>query len=117
MNPEAAALVFSKLSCSLAGVSQAVKIEAGSMAHAAYGQAFVEEKFTCNYGLNEAFGPVIRTGNLSITGFDEEGNARIIELSGHPFYAATLFLPQLSSQEGAPHPLVLSFIHAATAMI
>ena len=114
-DPKASALVINKLSCSLAGVSQAVKVETGSMAHRAYGQATVIEQFTCNYGLNEAYGPAIRTGNLTITGFDEDGNARIIELSGHPFYAATLFLPQLSSREGAPHPLVLAFIKAATA--
>ena len=113
MHPQADALVISKLSCSLAGVSQAVKIEADSMAHTAYGQATVIEQFTCNYGLNEAYRPAIKSGNLSITGGDEDGNARIVELSGHPFYAATLFLPQLSSREGAPHPLILSFIQAA----
>ncbi len=113
MHPNAAALVISKLSCSLAGVSQTVKIVADSLAQKVYGQATVIEKFTCNYGLNEAFSPDIKSGQLNITGVDEEGNARIIELSGHPFYAATLFLPQLSSQKGAPHPLILSFIQAA----
>ena len=113
MHPDAAALVISKLSCSLAGVSQEVKIKADSMAHEVYNQALVIEKFTCNYGLNEAYGPDISTGNLSITGFDEDGNARIIELPGHPFYLATLFLPQLSSQEGRPHPLIPAFLQAA----
>jgi CTP synthase (UTP-ammonia lyase) len=115
MQPDAAALVINKLSCSLAGVSQAVKIETDSMAHTAYGQSTVIEQFTCNYGLNETYRPALKAGNLYITGLDEEGNARIIELSEHPFYAATLFLPQLSSQERAPHPLILSFIQAAMA--
>ena len=115
MHPQADALVISKLSCSLAGVSQTVKIEADSMAHAAYGDASVVEQFTCNYGLNEAYSPAIESGNLTISGFDKDGNARIIELSGQPFYAATLFLPQLSSREGAPHPLILSFVKATMA--
>jgi len=113
LDPQSKSLVISKLSCSLAGVSQRVKIEADSMAHATYGQTSVMEKFTCNYGLNEAYSPAIKSGNLSITGFDEEGNARIIELSGHPFYTATLFLPQLSSRAGDPHPMILAFIKAA----
>jgi len=69
----------------------------------------------CNYGLNEAFSQAIKSGNLSISGIDEDGNAGIMELSGHPFYVATLYLPQLSSHAGTPHPLILSFIQAVMA--
>ncbi len=115
MNPQSDTHVINKLSCSLAGVAQAVKIEVGSKADAVYGRASIIEKFACNYGLNEAYSPALKGGNLNITGVDEEGNARIIELSGHPFFVATLYLPQLSSKEGAPHPLIVAFIQAARA--
>jgi CTP synthase (UTP-ammonia lyase) len=38
-----------------------------------------------------------------------------MELSDHPFFVATLFLPQLRSEPRAPHPLVLAYLAAARA--
>jgi CTP synthase (UTP-ammonia lyase) len=37
----------------------------------------------------------------------------IIELSDHPFYMGTLFVPQSTSSEASPHPAILVFIDAA----
>ena len=45
-------------------------------------------------------------GNLKITGFDEDNNARIIEIPNHRFFIATLFLPQFASKPGMSHPLL-----------
>lgn len=44
---------------------------------------------------------------------DSDGEARILELPGHPFYVATLFVPQMSSSPERPHPLVVAFLQAA----
>ncbi|MGE5206215.1 MAG: hypothetical protein ACM3PW_11395 [Chlamydiota bacterium] len=41
------------------------------------------------------------------------GEARAVELVGHPFFVATLFQPQLSSSPEKPHPLLTAFIQAA----
>jgi len=49
-------------------------------------------------------------------GEDSDGNARIIELASHPFFMATLFLPQFSSKPGNPHPVVVAFLKAAVAL-
>ncbi|MCK7513630.1 MAG: hypothetical protein MZV70_62820 [Desulfobacterales bacterium] len=37
-------------------------------------------------------------------GVDREGEARVVELTSHRFFLATLFLPQLASSLEAPHP-------------
>ncbi len=37
----------------------------------------------------------------------------VIELSGHPWYVATQFHPELKSRPAKPHPLFASFIEAA----
>jgi CTP synthase (UTP-ammonia lyase) len=50
-----------------------------------------------------------------IAGEDGEGNVRIVELRSHPFFVATLFVPQLSSEPGDPHPLIVAFLEAAAA--
>ncbi len=106
-------MLISKLSCSLVGQTQVVQIAPGSRAAHAYGQAEVTERFQCNYGLNDRFRARLADGKLNITGADPQGEARIVELTGHPFYVATLFLPQLNSTEGKPHPLITAFLQAA----
>jgi CTP synthase (UTP-ammonia lyase) len=113
--PNAPTLLISKLSCSLVGKTQTIKIRPGSRAHQAYGQQEVTEQFYCNYGLNPEFFDRVDRGEFKITGVDLEGGARIVELSDHPFYVATLFLPQISSRAEKPHPLIVDYLRAATA--
>jgi CTP synthase (UTP-ammonia lyase) len=87
-----------------------------SLAHQAYGKANAVEIFQCQYGLNEKYKDHLNDGYLKITGFDKAGHARIIELPAHPFFLATLFLPQISSQPGRPHPLIKFFIKTAATL-
>jgi CTP synthase (UTP-ammonia lyase) len=101
--------------CSLADVQQEVFVTPGTSAFNAYGKNQATEQFTCNHGLNEGYRNDIIRDNLGVVGKDSEGNARIIELSFHPFFMATLFLPQLSSKPGNPHPIILAFLEAAVA--
>ncbi len=112
-SPNASSLVISKLVCSLVGQEQTITILPGSIAYQAYQKATAMEKFRCNYGLNPAYQDKLLSGRLKISGLDDNGDVRIIELSGHPFFIATLFIPQLSSLPGAPHPLMTAFLKAA----
>jgi len=50
---------------------------------------------------------------LKVSGADRNGEARIVELSDHRFFIATLFLPQLSSSYAKPHPLIVAYMKAA----
>jgi CTP synthase (UTP-ammonia lyase) len=104
--------LISRLECSLAGVVQKVRIAVGSRAAAAYGQEEAVEKFTCNYGLNPFFRKTLDWDHFRISGVDDGGAVRMMELDTHPFYVGTLFLPQLSSSPGEPHPLVTAFLEA-----
>jgi len=79
----------------------------------AYGKDSIVERFQCNYGLNENYRNDLNDGKLKVTGFDMDGNARIFEIPSHRFFLAALYLPQLSSEVGTPHPLILSFVKAA----
>ena len=86
---------------------------AATNAYHTYGKDSIIERFQCNYGLNEKYRNDMSDGKLKITGFDEDDNARIIEIPHHRFFIATLFLPQFTSKPGKSHPLILSFIKAA----
>jgi CTP synthase (UTP-ammonia lyase) len=111
--PNAPIRIISKLACSLVGTSQVIKINPGSLAHQAYRQQEVMENFACNYGLNPQFQDQFSQGRLRSTGVDLEGETRIVELSEHPFYVATLFLPQIISEPDKPHPLIVAYLKAA----
>jgi CTP synthase (UTP-ammonia lyase) len=113
--PGARTLIISKLACSLVGKTQTIKIVPDSHAHQAYKQQEVTEQFYCNYGLNPEFRDKVDKGQLKITGVDLDGEARIVELSDHPFYVATLFVPQISSKAEKPHPLIIAYLRAAQA--
>ena len=111
--PGAPTVVISKLACSLVGKTQKIAIPLNFIAHRAYGGKEVMEEFFCNYGLNPIFRDQISKSKLNITGVDPEGEVRIVELSDHPFFVATLFLPQMASSHGSAHPLIVSFLEAA----
>lgn len=89
---------------------------AGCQVAAAYGQPEALEDFRCNYGFNAAFTERFQQGDLHFVAFDQSGELRAVELSGHRFYVATLFLPQMRSQPNLPHPLILAYVQAAQAM-
>jgi CTP synthase (UTP-ammonia lyase) len=112
--PNAPTLLISKLSRSLVGKTQAVRLAPGSIVHRAYGRDETDEQFACNFGLNPRFDAIVRTGRLGVAGVDREGNVRAVEMDGHPFYVATLFLPQVASRPETPHPLVVAYVQAAS---
>jgi CTP synthase (UTP-ammonia lyase) len=99
----------------LVGKTDVIRISPHTMAHRAYGRDEATEQFRCNYGLNQNYLSRFSNGPLMVTGTDRAGEARIVELSGHPFFVATLFLPQLLSRPKVPHPLVVAYLAAAAA--
>jgi CTP synthase (UTP-ammonia lyase) len=114
-SPDAETLVVMPLACSLVGQAHAVRLLPGSRAAALYGSERAVEDYFCNCGLNPDFRPRLEAAGLRVTGVDEEGEVRIVELDDHPFFVATLFCFQTRSRAGAPHPLVGGLLAAAAA--
>ncbi len=46
------------------------------------------------------------------SGVGPDGEVRMIELPGHPFFLATLFVPQMTSTTETPHPLIVDFLRS-----
>jgi CTP synthase (UTP-ammonia lyase) len=111
--PGSSNLVISKLTCSLVGQAQTIKIMPNTLARQVFRKEEIVEKFHCNYGLNPKYRDKIGIGGLKVAGVDSNGEARIVELPGHCFFIATLFLPQLSSSSDKPHPLIVAYLKAA----
>lgn len=114
-SPGAATLLISRLACVIAGQDRTVKLIPGTKSAKAYARDDVTEQFRCNFGLNPAFQDTIMKEPMQIAGVDENEEVRIVEMAGHPFFIATLFVPQLSSEPSDPHPLVNAYLQAAAA--
>ena len=113
VNPEGPVHLIRKLSCSLVGETQKINIVPDTFAFSLYGNIETFEKFQCSYGLNEDYKDELGNKGLKISGVDQNGEVRIIELSVHRFFIASLFLPQMSSTPETPHPLLAGFLKAA----
>lgn len=112
-NPDASRLFITPLSCSLAGQSMTVELSPGTKAASAYRTRTVTEHYYCSFGLNPDYLADLKAGGLVVSGVDQDAEVRVIELPEHPFFVATLFVPQVSSSPGSPHPLVAAFAKAA----
>lgn len=116
-SPDAATLAVTPLSCAVGwGLEGTVTILPGTRAAELYGEAGERaESYYCSYGVNPEFRPRLEAAGLRVTGTDPDGEPRIVELDRnvHPFFLATLFIPQARSTFDSPHPLVLGFAAAA----
>ena len=111
-DPYASNLLISKLECSLAGQFLTIEIKEDSNVFRIYQKRSIKEHYYCNFGLNPEYQEVLDKGGLRVVGMDQNNEARIVELPDHPFFVATLFVPQLNSSVDDPHPLLVAFLKA-----
>jgi len=97
----------------LSGTMPEVRIRPGSYLHSFYKKDVVAEEFFCNYEVNPDFEWAIAEAGFPIVARGAQGEVRAIESSKHRFFIATLFQPQLSSNVGKAHPIIVEFLRAA----
>lgn len=114
-DPYASNLFVTPLSCSIVGQKMSVRLRHGSVASEIYGQDEVTEQYYCNFGLNPDHQAALDRAGLRVIGTDSGGEARVFAIEDHPFFLATLFLPQSRSASGSPHPIITALLKAATA--
>jgi CTP synthase (UTP-ammonia lyase) len=90
-----------------------INLEPGTEAFRLYRKPKISESYNCSYELNPEYeGRLVESG-LIISGRDDAGKARIIEVHNKRFFMATGFLPQLNSTPENPHPLITAFLKSA----
>src|SRR6266851_693728 len=97
----------------LVGPIPEIRLRPGSYLQSFYSQDTVAEEFFCNFEVNPDYEWAAMEAGFPVVARGPQGEIRAIESPTHRFYVATLFQPQLSSQPGKPHPLVLAFVQAA----
>jgi CTP synthase (UTP-ammonia lyase) len=112
--PEASRLFISRLACSLVGRTMDITLAPDSTLARIYGRTAIQEEYLCNFGVNPEYIDRLCAGPLKTAASDAEGLVRAVELTSHPFFIGTLFLPQHRSTATTPHPLVSAFLQACS---
>jgi CTP synthase (UTP-ammonia lyase) len=113
-NPQAPVAVIAPLSNPWIERTGAVVLDPASRAASFYRRTEVAERYRCNFGLNPEYLPSLHSGGLRVAGVDEEGTTAVLECRDHPFFVATLFMPEWQSRARQPHPLITAYLRAAT---
>lgn len=103
ITPGASHLVSSKMACSLAGIFESITFdpEHGSI------MRMVGSSLWKNSAAATDWRQTIDRNSRPVR------EQRVVELRDHPFFVATLFMLQLSSSGGRPHPLLGVFLRGA----
>lgn len=109
-DPYASNLFVSELACSLADREMVLTFGSDSLVAQIYGSSSATEEYYCNFGVHPDRVELLKSGVLRVSGWDAEGEIRVVELPGHPFFVGTLFVPQTRSTPECPHPLVTRFL-------
>ncbi|RDV11861.1 CTP synthase [Pontibacter diazotrophicus] len=114
-DPYSSKLVVNPLSCSLAGQILEIELtDKTSKIFEIFGTKRINERYHCNFGLNPEYQNQLDGKGFKIVGTDIHKEARILELENHPFFIATLFVPQDNSSVETPHKLVTEFLRTVT---
>ncbi|UQX11888.1 CTP synthase C-terminal region-related (seleno)protein [Candidatus Mycobacterium methanotrophicum] len=112
-DPYASDLFITALSCSLVNQTMTLTVLSDAVAARLYQSTTTTEKYYCNFGLNLDHLPALTAAGLVVSGTDQDGEPRILELPNLRYFLATLFVPQTSSTPEAPHPLITGLLRAA----
>ena len=107
-NPKAETPLISPLGCALAGVRSRVRLTPGSMLRKAYGVPEMTVLYHCSFGLNSRYRRLMESSSLHVSAIDDQDQIRAVEMDGHPFFAATLFQPEME----LPSAMVNAFVAA-----
>lgn len=112
-SPGAHLALITPLACPMVEKEGTVHLTPGSLAVSLCGTENRVETYHCSFGISRKWENFLFGQGLKISGTDQEGEVRVIEIPHHPFLLATLFQPERSALKGLAHPLIQGFVRAA----
>jgi CTP synthase len=95
--------------------AQDIELGEGTLARSMYGAEIIRERHRHRYEFNNNYLEQYRKAGLKFSGFSHDGLVEILELPEHPWFIATQFHPEFTSNPRDGHPLFAGFIKAARA--
>ncbi len=92
--------------------AQSVTLADGSLAARSYGRTSIEERHRHRYEVNNNYRQVLERAGLRFSGLSVDDLVEVVELPGHPWFLASQFHPEFTSNPRDGHPLFKGFIKA-----
>ncbi|GAA3917990.1 CTP synthase [Hymenobacter algoricola] len=90
------------------------ELRKGSKAAKAYGRNHISERHRHRYEFNNQYLQAFEEAGMIPSGVNPDtGLVEVVELTGHPWFVAGQFHPELKSTVQNPHPLFVRFVKAA----
>lgn len=102
--------LINALVCKLVEKSDRIFFQANSQVAALYGSSQAEEDYHCSFGVNREYLPLFDSSAMLFSGFDQDGDPRVLELQNHRFFIGTAYQPERSALAGKSHPLIKAFV-------
>jgi CTP synthase len=93
--------------------AQEVQLAEGSLAAANYGSTTIEERHRHRYEVNNNYRDRLEQAGLRFSGLSVDNLVEMIEIPGHPWFLASQFHPEFTSNPRDGHPLFKGFVGAA----
>jgi CTP synthase len=95
--------------------AQAVTLAEGSLAAKSYGATEIVERHRHRYEVNNNYRDELARAGLVFSGLSVDDLVEMVEIEDHPFFLASQFHPEFTSNPRDGHPLFKSFIAAVRA--
>ncbi len=93
--------------------AQRISLKTGSLAARAYGSEEINERHRHRYEVNNNYRDVLEKAGVCFSGLSVDDLVEMIELPDHPWFVASQFHPEFTSNPRDGHPLFKRFIEAA----
>ncbi|WP_405234613.1 CTP synthase [Lentisalinibacter salinarum] len=93
--------------------AQPVQLAEGSLARETYGKPTVHERHRHRYEVNNNYRPALEEAGMRFSGTSLDDLVEMVELPAHPWFLASQFHPEFTSNPRDGHPLFTGFISAA----
>jgi CTP synthase len=93
--------------------AQPVTLQEGSLAATVYGKQEIRERHRHRYEVNNYYRDRLEEAGIRFSGLSVDNLVEMIELPDHPWFMASQFHPEFTSNPRDGHPLFTDFILAA----
>ena len=92
--------------------AQEIRLQPGSTAATIYGKDVIYERHRHRYEVNNNYRDRLEQAGIRFSGLSVDDLVEVIEIPGHPWFIASQFHPEFTSNPRDGHPLFASFIRA-----
>jgi CTP synthase len=93
--------------------AQEISLVEGSLAARTYGRTRIEERHRHRYEVNNNYRERLEQTGIRFSGLSVDDLVEMVEIPGHPWFLASQFHPEFTSNPRDGHPLFKGFITAA----